>query len=578
MIPADAGRFEAARRGLDGLALALRESSFMDKAEAVEAQARRLAADELSVVVVGEFKRGKSTLINALLGQALLPVAAVPLTAVVTVVRRGPETAASVEFLDGTSRGVPVDSVAEYISEELNPANEKRVARVVVETPSPLLDRGMALVDTPGVGSVYRHNTEVAERYLPEADAVVMVLSADPPIGAAEVEFLRSARRWARRLFVVLNKIDHLDEADFRQAATFTMRVVREALDDPGAALHLTSAKLGLQARQSGDAEGESRSGLPAFEAALLAAAEREGRTLLIEAAVARARHAAEAALFEADAALASAGAAPSAWEEAARRIRARLADIREKQYECSRVYGAKLADLRGEFEAALYAAVREESRRIEAELEAAYARLRKLPAAEFRAGMNKALLDAVECFFTNLLTREEPRWSGRFQELTDGFAARVSDLLREAQDEACDALGTPRRTLARPILGVAAPSVWFVLEPVSIWTGGIQSLPTIRALKPFFWKALRGRVASAMDVNAGRVRHDYQRRIEKAGEDALAAVREIFQESTLALERAVLEVERRRDQSEPAARERRRFWEQGKARVTAAWGTLARL
>lgn len=573
-----ADRFESAQRALQTLALALRESSFADKAEAVEAQARRLAAAELSVVVVGEFKRGKSTLINALLGQALLPVAAVPLTAVVTVARRGRETAAFVEFLDGTSRTVPPGTVVDYISEELNPGNMKNVARVIVETPSPLLERSIALVDTPGVGSVYRHNTEVAERYLPEADAVVLVLSADPVIGAAEVEFLRSARRWARRLFVVLNKIDHLDAAELAQAKAFTERVVREALDDPGTHLNLMSAKLGLQSRLSGDMDAANRSGLPAFEAALLDAVEREGRTLLVDAAVARARHAADTALFEADAALASAVAEPSGWEDAALRIRARLADIREKQYECSRVYGAKLSDLRREFEAALYAAVRAESRRIETELEASYSLLRDRPSAEFRAGMNKALLDAVESFFTGFLAREEPRWSARFKELTDGFAARASELLGEAQDEACDALGAPRRALSRPVLGVAAPSVWFVLEPVSIWTGGIQSLPTLRALKPFFWKALRGRVASAMDVNAGRVRHDYQRRVEKAGEDALAAVREIFQESSRALERAVQEVERRQGESEPAARERLRFWKEAKARVVAAWQSLARV
>lgn len=338
------------------------------------------------------------------------------------------------------------------------------------------------------------------------------------------------------------------------------------------------SAKLGLQARLSGDARAQALSGLARFEAELLGAIEREGRTLLVDAAVARARHAADTALFEADTALASADAEPARWEDAARRIRARLADIREKQYECSRVYGAKLTDLRGEFEAALYAAARAESRRIETGLEGSYALLRDRPSAEFRDGMNKALLDAVESFFTSFLAREEPRWSARFKQLTDDFAARASELLGAAQDEACDALGAPRRALTHPVLGVAAPSVWFVLEPISAWTGGIQSLPTLRALKPFFWKALRGRVASAMDVNAGRLRHDYQRRVEKAGEDALAAVREIFQESSRALERAVQEVERRQGESEPAARERLRFWEEAKARVGAARETLAQV
>ena len=552
-------RFEEARRGLQGLSLALAEASFVDKAAAVEALQRKLVADELLVVVVGEFKRGKSTLINALLGRALLPVAAVPLTAVVTVVRPGKKLLAAVEFLNGSRREVAVESVVDYVAEERNPGNAKKVARVVVETPSALLERGIVLVDTPGVGSVYRHNTEVAERYLPEADAVIMVLSADPPIGATEVEFLRSARRWAQRLFIVLNKIDHLDAIDLSRAAEFTKRVVREALGDPRVELHALSAKRGLEARLSEDSEKEEGSGLVQFRRSLLDSLARERRGILIDSVVARARQILDTALFETDAAISAASARPLAWKEASVRLLARLAEIREKQYELTRVYSAKLEDLRREFEEALYEAVRRRSRQIETELEKDYAVLHGLPADEFRAAMNKAMLDSVESFFTDHLSREEPVWAERFRELTDRFAGQTVELLDGVMREAAETVGARYRPLVRPVLGVPPPAVWFVLEPVSVWTGGIQSMPTLRVFKPFFWKAVRRGLAQAMDVNAGRVRHDNQRRVEKAGEEALTVIREFFQGSTDALERTLREVENRRESAGVDAQAERR-------------------
>jgi len=143
---------------LSGLAQASGLLGVPEVAEQATEAARRLAALTLEVAVVGEFKRGKSSLINALLGREVLPVGVLPLTAVPTVLERG-VPGCVVEFADGRRDAHHLAQVGRFVTEEANPGNALGVARVVVRLPAPLLDQGVRLVDTPGVGSVHGHNT-----------------------------------------------------------------------------------------------------------------------------------------------------------------------------------------------------------------------------------------------------------------------------------------------------------------------------------------------------------------------------------------------------------------------------------
>src|SRR5262249_19123306 len=155
---------------------------------------QRLTAEQFNLVVLGQFKRGKSTLINALLGADLLPTAVVPLTSIVTILRYGPEPGAVVRFLDGRTQEVEVASLAGFVTETENPNNIKGVAQVEVAFPAAVLMDGARLVDTPVVGSVFATNTGATYDYLPEADAAIVVLAADQPISQAELEFLQRVR------------------------------------------------------------------------------------------------------------------------------------------------------------------------------------------------------------------------------------------------------------------------------------------------------------------------------------------------------------------------------------------------
>ena len=211
----------ALARALDTLAEVAGRLGAAEVAEQVAEAAGRLQALVLEVAVVGEFKRGKSSLINALLGRQVLPVGVLPLTAVPTVLERGQE-GLLVEYADGRRERHPLDRIARFVTEDANPANTLGVARVTAQLHAPLLDEGVRLVDTPGVGSVHDHNTRTTDVYLPSLDAAVLVAAADPPISKAERAFLERVAEHAVRLFVVLNKADYLHPDDLERTVAFT--------------------------------------------------------------------------------------------------------------------------------------------------------------------------------------------------------------------------------------------------------------------------------------------------------------------------------------------------------------------
>jgi ribosome biogenesis GTPase A len=189
----------------------------------------RLAAARLRVLVAGEAKRGKSTLINALLGRPVLPSGVTPLTAVATTVRYGEDPGAEVRFGDGHEEKYPLAALGDLVTERGNPRNCRGIAAVTAFVDAPVLAGGVELVDTPGTGSVYQWDTDAAHQALETMDAAVLVLTADPPVSASERELLAKVGDLSVRTFAVLNKADHLDAADLAEAAEFTRRVLADA-------------------------------------------------------------------------------------------------------------------------------------------------------------------------------------------------------------------------------------------------------------------------------------------------------------------------------------------------------------
>lgn len=180
----------------------------------------RLENKKITIAVIGQFKRGKTTLINTILGEKLLPVGIVPITAAITRIEYAEpkETCdtsmATVYFTNGLSQQVPAADLHMYISEQENRDNERGVAEVELQTSADFLKDGLTLVDTPGVGSVHEQNSKSAMDFARESDGVIFMISVDSPLNQIEVDFLRKVRRFAGKFYFVVNKIDRVDEEE----------------------------------------------------------------------------------------------------------------------------------------------------------------------------------------------------------------------------------------------------------------------------------------------------------------------------------------------------------------------------
>ena len=191
----------------------------------------RLAAGRFQLAVIGQFSRGKTTLMNALLGSAYLPMGALPMTSVVTTVRYGTRARALVRsHARALPVEVPVAEVARFVARASAERTRMQVASVEVEIPAELLRLGFEFVDTPGVGSAIAANTAATLDYLPEADAVVFVTGFDSALTSAEADFLTTAAGQAGRLFVVINKRDLVGDADAAEVTGYVQRWARDSL------------------------------------------------------------------------------------------------------------------------------------------------------------------------------------------------------------------------------------------------------------------------------------------------------------------------------------------------------------
>ena len=188
--------------------------------EILGAQAARAAAlqekledQSITVSVIGQFKRGKSCLVNALLGEDILPTGIVPITSAATKIRYG-QPSCSVRFFNGVVKQVDDAELSRYINEQENPGNLLGVDCVDMTAPSDFLKDGLTFVDTPGIGSYHKNNTDAAYAFIKESDAVIFMLSVDSPINEIEIDILRNTKEYAAKFFFVVNKIDTIGDGD----------------------------------------------------------------------------------------------------------------------------------------------------------------------------------------------------------------------------------------------------------------------------------------------------------------------------------------------------------------------------
>jgi GTP-binding protein EngB required for normal cell division len=541
-------------------------------ADACESLARKLRDNVFHLVVAGQFKRGKSSLVNALLGAPLLPVGVVPLTSVITVLQWGETPRASVMFYSGETIEVAPGSIADYVTERGNPRNAKGVREVTVAYASEWLRGGIRLVDTPGIGSVFEHNTDVTFRYLPQADAVLFVASVDQPVSRAEADFLTGVRQYADRIFCLLNKADYLSPEELAESVAFSTRAVREALGAP-VPVFAVSARRALDGKTRGDGQLVAESGFPAFDAALRRFLVEEKQEVWLRSARRNLLRILAQAELGVSIELKSLSEPLSRLEDALQRFAARKQEGLQAKSDFEILLAGEAKKLLKE--------------RIEPELEA------------FKTGLKEEIAQRVGAWFDELhdlpakpLSAEieqrtiaevrgaYDRWRAALDAETahnfDALCARFAGNLQTTADEL---LRFSAELFSIPFEAIRAESLWqseshfyykFWNEPGALYhftSGLIAALPRFLA-EQLLRERLAQTAADLVETQAGRVRYDFDERLKKS---VMAFRREMLSrmEATSAgIERAIEQGAALRRGGEAEVGQRRQALEQAMADI----------
>ena len=247
----------------------------------------RLAEDRFNLAMVGQFSRGKSSLMNALLGAEKLPTGILPLTSVITTVAYGESERVLLQREGWTlPQEIRLNQLSEYVTQHGNPGNEKRVTLAKVQLPLEMLRLGVHFIDTPGVASALRANTRATRQFLPEIDAAILVTSFESPLTKTELDFLGEIREHVRTVFIVVNKHDLVPPEERLPVLEAMRDNLRTAFGGAEFDLFAVSARDALLAKQRGSAGNLEASGLPALEIALTSFLRaRKARELLSRAA-----------------------------------------------------------------------------------------------------------------------------------------------------------------------------------------------------------------------------------------------------------------------------------------------------
>jgi small GTP-binding protein len=234
---------------------------------------RKLEQDRFHLVVVGEFNHGKSSFVNALLGESVLPVGVTPTTAAIHHLKYAETPEATVVYTSGRREPLPFEDVKKFAVGGGASADE--VDFLEIGYPAPLLQERILLVDTPGVNDLSLQRADITYSYVPRADAVLFLLDAGQILKESERVFLADKLLKGSRdkIVFVITKWDLLDEAERKEALAYAKAKLGDLVKDP--IVFPISAEAALAGRRS-------ESGFPELLAHLTGfLAEERGRILL---------------------------------------------------------------------------------------------------------------------------------------------------------------------------------------------------------------------------------------------------------------------------------------------------------
>jgi GTP-binding protein EngB required for normal cell division len=204
------------------------ERGLVEFRSSIAAIADRLEDQSLEVAVFGRVSAGKSSLLNGILEQDILPVGVTPITAVPTRIRFGQIPVLTVCFAERPTETLEVDRLMEFASEKGNPHNEKRVTRIVLDLPSARLREGVTLVDTPGLGSLATTGASETLAYLPKCDLGVVLIDCGSTLTTEDLQTIETLQEAAIPVQILLSKADLLSEQETEHMVSYVREHVSQ--------------------------------------------------------------------------------------------------------------------------------------------------------------------------------------------------------------------------------------------------------------------------------------------------------------------------------------------------------------
>ena len=474
---------------------------------------QRLASNQLHLAVLGQMKRGKSSFINALMGAEILPTGVLPVTAVITEIKYGPVPQATIHYSTGARQQVGVETLAGFITESGNPGNRKQVASVELAYPSPFLESGVILIDTPGIGSTHAHNTRTTEGYLEKVDAGIVMLSVDPPITEVESRFIRNLKEEVPKLFFILNKVDTASAEEVSHIAHFLQEELsRLQIESPE--LFNLSARRALEGRGKSPAIATS-SGIEVFEHRLRTFLREEKDRVLLRSIAFDALHIARTLKFAATIGVRAQSMSLDELHLKGRAIDKLLEQADSEMHEMQVLLRQHSADIVARVERDLTAHVRESVPVVRQHLNQFPSQHPCETGRAFGALLENFLMEEIETVFRNWRIQEDEAVQSLLDELSGRFVNRANAMLDRLQEAAAVLFEIPVEPIMINCPLRVESHLYYMVERVFHSLDSFYlALPRF-FLRPLVLAKMQQRTWQLLDLNAGRIRYDYIERLQ---------------------------------------------------------------
>jgi len=480
----------------------------------------KLEYNIFNIVVMGQFKRGKTSLINTLIGDDLLPVAVVPLTSIATIITYGEDTKISVCFNDGRCEAIEINQLADYVTEKGNPKNIKDVAEVYITYPSKYLKDGVRLIDTPGVGSVYQHNTDVAYHYLPKSDAVFFLVSVDQPMSQNELDFLKDVKEYSSKIFFILNKKDYLNDKELLESVEFIKNVLSEIYQSPK--IYPISAKMALLAKKENNPDMLKKSGIEDFLAELNRFLMEEKGNVLLEAVTKHILKALMQTEFEIDLEIKSMKMPLGELEEKLKLFEEKKTEILQKKSDFEILLEGEIKNLiKNVLEEDINNHKKQLTTALQKELEKKYLENKKLPLNELYKTLEDAVISEIKLAFDKWMPKEDEKLSKMFEKICNRFSIDVDNIIEELVTFASELFGENREFIKTEAVWEMKSDFYYRFKRESLMIDALSTTFTMMLPKfigdKVLLNKLKNYLVTAVDMQSGNIRYDFAERLNKS-------------------------------------------------------------